>query len=111
MKKFPTVRDISPWNEVNASTQGTRYNPKRVGQYAKAVDSFTKETRANPALLPPYLQLARSHLAVKQAMRACYVYRMYLKAAPDNVDRKKAQAESDQCERQLKTAKNQPRTS
>jgi hypothetical protein len=41
-------------------------------------------------------------------MRACYVYRVYLKAAPDNPERKKAQAESDQCERQLKTAKNQP---
>src|SRR5262249_20949585 len=93
----------------NADTfiaEGTKqYNQK---QYAKAVDNFTKATRANPALLPPYLQLARSHLAAKQVMRACYVYRMYLKAAPDNADRKKAQAESDQCERQLKTAKNQP---
>lgn len=93
----------------NADTfisEGTKqYNQK---QYAKAVDNFTKATRANPALLPPYLQLARSHLAAKQIQRACYVYRMYLKAAPESADRKKAQAESEQCERQLKTAKKQP---
>ncbi|MBK7860081.1 MAG: hypothetical protein IPJ65_15990 [Archangiaceae bacterium] len=93
----------------NADTfiaEGTKqYNQK---QYAKAIDNFTKATRASPALLPPYLQLARSHLAAKQTLRACYVYRMYLKASPDNAERKKAQAESDQCERQLKTAKGQP---
>lgn len=87
-------------------SEGTRlYNAK---QYPKAVENFTKATRANPALLPPYLQLARSHLAAKQVQRACYVYRMYLKAAPESADRKKAQAESEQCERQLKTAKGQP---
>jgi thioredoxin-like negative regulator of GroEL len=87
-------------------SEGTKqYNQK---QYAKAVDNFTKATRANPSLLPPYLQLARSHLAAKQVQRACYVYRMYLKAAPEGADRKKAQAESDTCERQLKTAKGQP---
>lgn len=93
----------------NADTfisEGTKqYNQK---QYAKAVDNFTKATRANPSLLPPYLQLARSHLAAKQIQRSCYVYRMYLKAAPESADRKKAQAESEQCERQLKTAKKQP---
>lgn len=93
----------------NADTfisEGTRqYNQK---QFPKAVDNFIKATRANPTLLPPYLQLARSHLAAKQIMRACYVYRMYLKAAPDNADRKKAQAESEQCERQLPRAKGQP---
>lgn len=93
----------------NADTfisEGTKqYNQK---QYAKAVDNFSKATRANPTLLPPYLQLARSHLAAKQVMRACYVYRMYLKVAPESADRKKAQAESEQCERQLKTAKGQP---
>jgi tetratricopeptide (TPR) repeat protein len=93
----------------NADTlvsEGTKlYNQK---QYAKAIDNFTKATRANPTLLPPYLQLARSLLAAKQTQRACYLYRMYLKAAPETADRKKAQAESEQCERQLKTAKNQP---
>jgi len=87
-------------------TEGTKqYNAK---QYPKAIDNFTKATRANPALLPPYLQLARSLLAAKQISRACYLYRVYLKATPDTPDRKKAQAESDQCERQLKTAKKQP---
>ena len=93
-------------NADSLIADGTKqYNAKK---YVQAIDAFTRATRANPALLPPYLQLARSHLAAKQVMRACYVYRMYLKAAPDNADRKKAQAESEQCERQLKTAKGQP---
>ncbi|MBX7116162.1 MAG: tetratricopeptide repeat protein [Myxococcaceae bacterium] len=81
------------------------YNKK---QYAKAADLFTRATRANPAPLSPYLQLGRSLLAAKQVQRACYVYRVYLKAAPETPERKKAQAESEQCERQLKVAKNQP---
>jgi tetratricopeptide (TPR) repeat protein len=87
----------------NADTfvsEGTKlYNQK---QYAKAADNFSKAARANPALLPPYLQLARSLLAAKQVVRACYLYRVYLKAAPESPDRKKAQAEDDQCERQIK---------
>ena len=36
------------------------------------------------------------------------MYRVYLKASPETPERKKAQAESEQCERQLKVAKNQP---
>lgn len=87
-------------------SEGTKlYNKK---QYAKAADAFFRATRANPAPLNPYLQLARSLLASKQVRRACSVYRVYLKAAPDSPERKKAQAESDQCERQLKSAKKQP---
>lgn len=87
-------------------SEGTKsYNRK---QYKAAADSFTKATRANPQALSQYLQLGRALLADKQVMRACYVYRVYLKAAPDTPERKKAQAESDQCERQLKSAKNQP---
>ena len=87
-------------------TEGTRlYNEKK---YAKAVELFTQATRASPTMLSTYLQLARSHLAAKQVARSCYVYRMYLKASPDSVERKKAQAESDQCERQLKNMKQQP---
>jgi tetratricopeptide (TPR) repeat protein len=94
----------------NADTlvsEGTKlYNQKK---YEKAADDFSRATRANPSLLPPYLQLARSLLSAKQVQRACYVYRVYLKAAPESLaDRKKAQAESEQCERQVKTAKNQP---
>jgi|CXWL01.1.fsa_nt_gi tetratricopeptide (TPR) repeat protein len=81
------------------------YNKK---QYPKAAELFLKATRANPAPLSPYLQLARSFLAAKQVQRACYVYRVYLKASPETPDRKKAQAESEQCERQLKSAKGQP---
>src|SRR5699024_7677389 len=38
----------------------------------------------------------------------CYAYRVYLKSTPDSPDRKKAQAESDQCERQLAGARGQP---
>ena len=87
-------------------SEGTKlYNRK---QYKAAAESFAKATRANPQALSQYLQLARAFLADKQVLRACYVYRVYLKAAPDTPERKKAQAESDQCERQLKTARNQP---
>jgi tetratricopeptide (TPR) repeat protein len=87
-------------------SEGTKlYNRK---QYKAAAESFAKATRANPQALSQYLQLSRALLANKEIMRACYVYRVYLKAAPDTPERKKAQAESDQCERQLKSAKNQP---
>jgi tetratricopeptide (TPR) repeat protein len=87
-------------------SEGTKlYNRK---QYKAAAESFAKATRANPQALSQYLQLARALNADKQVMRSCYVYRVYLKAAPDTPERKKAQAESDQCERQLKSAKNQP---
>lgn len=87
-------------------SEGTKlYNRK---QYKAAAESFAKATRANPQALSQYLQLSRALLADKQVRRACYVYRVYLKAAPDTPERKKAQAESDQCERQLRTAKNQP---
>ena len=93
-------------NADSLVSEGTKlYNQKK---YAKAAEVFLSANRANPATLPTYLQLARSLLAAKQIQRACYVYRVYLKAAPDSPDRKKAQAESDQCERQLKTAKKQP---
>ena len=81
------------------------YNQKK---FADAAASFLSATRANPSLVNPYLQLARSYLANKEVMRACYAYRVFLKASPENADRKKAQAESEQCERQLKTAKGQP---
>lgn len=87
-------------------SEGTKlYNKK---QYAKAAELFLKATRANPSALPPYLQLARSMQSARQLQPACYAYRVYLKAAPEGPDRKKAQAESDQCERKLKAAKNLP---
>ena len=93
-------------NADSLISEGTKlYNQKK---FAKAADQFLAANRANPSALPTYLQLARSLLAAKEIMRSCYVYRVYLKAAPESPDRKKAQAESDQCERQLKTAKNQP---
>jgi len=82
-----------------------QYNQKK---QAKAAELFLKATRANPSLVPVYLQLARSFLAAKQVPRACYAYRVYLKSSPDNPDRKKAQAESDQCERQLAGLKPAP---
>ncbi len=81
------------------------YNQKK---FADAAGSFLSATRANPALVSPYLQLARSYLANKEVMRACYAYRVFLKASPENADRKKAQAESEQCERQLKSSRGQP---
>lgn len=81
------------------------YNQKA---YPKASELFLKATRANPANVPVYLQLGRAYLAAKKLRQACYAYRVFLKHSPDNADRKKAQAESDQCERQLKTAKGQP---
>lgn len=81
------------------------YNKK---QHAKAVDLYLKATRVSPTTLATYLQLARSSVLAKQLQRGCYAYRVYLKASPDTPERKKASAESDQCERQLKNAKGQP---
>jgi tetratricopeptide (TPR) repeat protein len=81
------------------------YNKK---QYPKAVDLYLKATRIAPGTLATYLQLARASVLAKQLQRGCYAYRVYLKASPDTPDRKKAQAESEQCERQLKNAKGQP---
>ncbi len=93
-------------NADSLVSEGTKlYNQKK---YAKAAEVFLTANRANPSTLPTYLQLARSLLAAKQVLRACYVYRVYLKAANESPERKKAQAESEQCERQVKTAKNQP---
>jgi tetratricopeptide (TPR) repeat protein len=93
----------------NADTfmsEGTKlYNQKKFGP---ASESFLSASRANPALLNAYLQLARSYTANKEVMRSCYAYRVYLKASPETPDRKKAQAESEQCERALKSAKGQP---
>ncbi len=93
-------------NADSLVSEGTKlYNQKK---YARAAELFLQANRASPATLPTYLQLARSVLAAKQISRACYVYRVYLKAAPESPDRKKAQAESEQCERQARTAKGQP---
>lgn len=77
-------------------------------QYAKAADNFLKATRANPANAQTYVQLARAEMLAKDLQRACYAYRVYLKSVPDSPDRKKASAESDQCERQVKAARKLP---
>ncbi|MDP1828164.1 MAG: hypothetical protein Q8L48_33120 [Archangium sp.] len=77
-------------------------------QYARAAEQFLKATRANPALPQTYAQLARAQLLAKELQRACYAYRVYLKSVPDGPDRKKAAAESDQCERQVKGLKKPP---
>ncbi len=80
------------------------FNQKK---YAKAADAFFKATRANPSNVATYVQLARAATLAKQLTRACYAYRVYLKTVPDSPERKKAAAESDQCERQVKGAKGQ----
>lgn len=77
-------------------------------QYAKAAEHFLKATRANPANAQTYVQLARAQMLAKDLQRACYAYRVYLKSVPDSPDRKKASAESDQCERQVKVARKLP---
>jgi tetratricopeptide (TPR) repeat protein len=77
-------------------------------QYPKAAEQFLKATRANPALAQTYVQLARAQMLAKQLQRSCYAYRVYLKSVPDSPDRKKAAAESDQCERQVKGMKVPP---
>ena len=79
------------------------FNQKK---YKQAAESFFKATRANPATLQTYLQLARADMLAKEVQQACYAYRVYLKATPETPERKKAAAESDQCERQLKGIKN-----
>lgn len=76
--------------------------------YAKASASFLKATRANPATVGTYLQLARASTLAKNLGRACYAYRVYLKVAPESQDKKKATAESEVCERQLKAARPPP---
>ena len=95
-------------NVGNADTlvsEGSKlFNQKK---YAKSADNFLRATRANPTTLATYVQLARAASLAKQLTRACYAYRVYLKNTPDTPERKKAAAESDQCERQLKTAKGQ----
>lgn len=77
-------------------------------QYAKASEQFLKATRANPALTQTYVQLARAQMLAKDLQRSCYAYRVYLKSVPDSPDRKKASAESDQCERQVKGLRKPP---
>ena len=92
----------------NADTfvsEGTKLFNRKA--YPKAAEHFLKATRANPATLASYVQLARALMLAKQIPKACYAYRVYLKAAPDSPDRKKAAAESDQCERQAKPSKEQ----
>jgi len=93
----------------NADTlvsEGTRlFNRK---QYKKAADSLLKATRADPANTATYLQLARARSLAKDLAPACYAYRVYLKAVQDSPDRKKASAESDQCERRLKARRHPP---
>ena len=42
---LPTVKTISPWNEANAGTQPTAKQPKRAGQYAKALDQVCKSLK------------------------------------------------------------------
>jgi len=76
--------------------------------YAKASASFLKATRANPATLNTYVQLARAATLARDLGRACYAYRVFLKVAPESQDKKKATAESEVCERQLKTVKPSP---
>lgn len=78
---------------------GTRlYNQK---DYAAASEALLKATRANPKLLPAYLQLARSQLAEKRLPQACYAYRAFLRSEPPAGDREKAEGEAQLCERQL----------
>jgi tetratricopeptide (TPR) repeat protein len=93
----------------NADTlvsEGSRlYNKK---QYAKAADQYLKATRVAPTTLNTYLQLGRALVQAKQLQRGCYAYRVYLRVSSETPDRKKASAESDQCERQLKNVKGQP---
>jgi predicted Zn-dependent protease len=81
------------------------FNEKK---YAKAAANFLAATRANPVNLNTYVQLARASSLENKLTRACYAYRVFLKASPDTPERKKASAESDQCERKLKVSKGQP---
>jgi tetratricopeptide (TPR) repeat protein len=81
------------------------FNQKK---YPKAMELFFKATRANPGNLGTYAQLARASMLAKQLPKACYAYRVFLKASPDTPERKKVEAESDQCERQLKAMKAPP---
>jgi tetratricopeptide (TPR) repeat protein len=84
------------------SAEGSRlYNEK---QFEQAKDSFLKSTRVAPTTLPTYLSLARTYFALKDLERACQIYRVYVKNAPESPDREKAQGELDLCERQAAAA-------
>ncbi|HEY8207749.1 MAG TPA: hypothetical protein VIG99_09730 [Myxococcaceae bacterium] len=86
-------------NPDSLLAEGTRlYNQK---DYAAASEAFLKATRANPKLMPSYLQLARSQLAAHKLPQACYAYRAFLRGQPDATDREKAESELQLCERQL----------
>jgi tetratricopeptide (TPR) repeat protein len=92
-------------NADSLMSEGSKlFNEKK---YPKASANFLTATRANPANLNAYVQLARASVLENKLTRGCYAYRVYLKATPDSPDRRKAAAESDQCERRLATAKNQ----
>lgn len=77
-------------------------------QYPKAAEQFLKATRANPSATQTYVQLARALMLANQVQRSCYAYRVYLKSVSDGPERKKAEAESDQCERKLRGLKKPP---
>ncbi|MBS2032326.1 MAG: hypothetical protein JST54_30785 [Deltaproteobacteria bacterium] len=80
-------------------TQGLKdYN---AGHYEQARDEFLKSLRAKPDNVPAYLSLARSYLQTKQIALSCWTYRVFLKAAPQSPDRDKAQAESENCQKQM----------
>jgi len=83
--------------------EGTRlYNEKK---YEQARDNFLKATRVAPGNLATYLSLARSYSALKDMERAVIVYRVFVKNAPESVDRTKAQSELELCEKRLKTSR------
>jgi tetratricopeptide (TPR) repeat protein len=81
------------------------FNQKK---YPKSAENFLKATRANPTNLQTYVQLARAQMLAGQIQKSCYSYRVFLKAAPDSPERKKAAAEGEQCERKLKGSKKEP---
>ncbi len=93
-------------NADTFTAEGSKLFNKK--QYAKAADQFLKATRSNPGAIGTYVQLARALMLAKQTQRACYAYRVYLNNVAEGAERKKAAAESDQCERQLKLLRNPP---
>ncbi|MCE9672692.1 hypothetical protein LY474_33275 [Myxococcus stipitatus] len=87
--------------------EGTKlYNKRR---YADAARLLLQATRANPTLMPAYLALARARMGAKETAGACAAYKAWLRSAPDIQDRRKAQGESELCERQLKAARKKKR--
>lgn len=83
VKRYPTVKYITAWNEANHNTQPTFRNAKRAGQFAKAADQVCRKQKTckviamdildsanNPSLPTRRLNYSKTKRYVKQLRKA-----------------------------------------